>query len=233
MKLGLALKLLLCYQSAVGSGGLSLSSVVETESTLVRQQLGYTPSNFLSISAWTLDGKEPVAFKTYPLQGGAKRRQRKADRGNSISSPFPTLYWLSCPEISSAIADLERRGFIQDFEKEIKIDEELRDRLRKCHEEYAAERWNTITDEDREMLCSSPSFVRMRNMMEHSGISGSNFTVSHKTEDDISMFMAPIKCLHAHYAQYRSTMSCPELTKNPVGEMIHEALTQEFPDLNL
>jgi hypothetical protein len=229
MKLTFVVKAVVCHAII----GLVLPFSIETETNLVRKQLGYLPSNFVSVSAWTLgSSKEPVAIKTYPLHGGAKRRQAKAEiAGASISSPFPTLYWLSCPEISRAVADLERRGFIQEFETKLKAEPELCLRLRKCHEEYAADRWNSLFEEDRSLLCNEddPSVSRMRNMMQNSGISGTNFTVF---EDD-EMFVAPIKCLHAHYAHYRSTMASPKVSRNPVGEMIQEHLTKEFPELQL
>ena len=200
----------------------------------VKEQLGYVPPNFVSVSAWKLKNDQvPVAIKTYPLHGGAKRRQNKADRKGDVSSPFPTLYWLTCPEISRAVADFERRGYIQIFESELKSDPELARRLIACHEEYAKERWESLTDEDRASLCHDDSSLhRMRNMLESSGISGTNFTIHNDEGEDGGPFVASIKCLHAHYAHYRSTMMS-ERTQNPVGEMIHERLEEEFPHLEL
>ncbi len=258
-----------------------------SEEDCVEQQLGYLPSNYVGVSAWkkmsegsshrsgvqidasiadtnTIDEEGnsnvmiPVAIQTYPLNGGAKRRQNKAklpadqnedhDKPESkkksiVQSPFPTLFWLTCPDISKAVANLERRGFVQIFEDELNANPELSQRLFSCHEEYADLRWRSLTEEDRNILKSSsnsslsPSLQRMRNMMECSGISGTNFTDISSWDSDYSERLAaaatvvdttqtsngdneevsslplvvpkvpPIKCLHAHYAHYRSTVS--------------------------
>ena len=201
----------------------------------MREQLGYLPTNYLRVSGWKFNKQEPVAIKTYPLNGGAKRRQNKAEMEGPVNSPFPTLYWLTCPEISKAVANLERRGYIQTFDNILRENSELSQRLLQCHEEYAKERWQTLTEEDRSLLSSgdtmTPSLLRMQNMMKCSGISGTNFTV----HDENGVFQMPsIKCLHAHYAHYRSTMDLGEsFTPNPVGEMIHSALEEVFPELEL
>lgn len=206
---------------------------LSTKSASVEKQLGYLPSNYIEVSAWKKNGVEPVAIKTYPLNGGAKRRQAKAEVDGPVSSPFPTLYWLTCPDISRAVADFERRGYIHNFEQELTSNPELASRLLKCHEEYAQERWNTLTEEDQSLLSvDHPSKTRMKIMMKFSGISGTNFTV-HESDEDGKPFVPHIKCLHAHYAQFRSTMSRPGFTENPVGEMIHKQLIEEFPDIEL
>ena len=245
----------------------------------------------------------PVAIQTYPLNGGAKRRQNKArlpvtetrkqarkqntesdgksSSSDVVQSPFPTLFWLTCPDISKAVANLERRGFVKVFEDELNSDPELAQRLYRCHEEYAALRWKSLTEDDRAVLESAPtpSLQRMRNMMECSGISGTNFTDISSWDDGYAERLAaaaapqtgdgaamtapngnggvpaadatttttsassvpvvaarvpPIKCLHAHYAHYRSTVSL-ESTRfvNPVGELIHRQLQRDFPELDL
>lgn len=223
---------LLCALATAFSA-LSNSQQTKNDADLVREQLGYLPNNFISVSAWTLNSREPVAFKTYPLNGGAKRRQAKAEvEGQSVNSPFPTLYWLCNSKISTAVADLERRGFIQEFEANLKKNPELAKRLLRCHEEYADQRWNTLTEDDRTLLSTDdPSIFRMRNMMKHSGISGTNFTIFQE-EEGSQINVASIKCLHAHYAHFRSTDQL-SFSVNPVGEMIHESLAREFPDLEL
>ena len=254
-----------------------------SEKDCVENQLGYLPPNYVGVSAWkknaagsshrsgvqidtsiingnTTDEEGqntimiPVAIQTYPLNGGAKRRQNKAklpanqneDQSEKtksvVQSPFPTLFWLTCPDISKAVANLERRGFVQIFEDELNENPAMSQRLFSCHEEYAELRWRSLTEEDRNILKSSsnssltPSLQRMRNMMECSGISGTNFTDISSWDSDYSERLAaaaaaiatdesdnaetkneasvqlvvpkvpPIKCLHAHYAHYRSTV---------------------------
>lgn len=54
--------------------------------------------------------------------------------------PFPTLYWLTCPDAVRAVARLESDGWIKRLEDEVEVDPNLRTRLRRAHEEYARER---------------------------------------------------------------------------------------------
>jgi Protein of unknown function (DUF501) len=268
------------------------------ETDAVAQQLGYLPPNFLRVSAWNnnyndVDDKRhekshgitakdatclvPLAIQTYPLQGGAKRRQAKASLpGNKVStnvqSPFPTLYWLTCPHLSRAVGDLERQGFLQVVQDHIQRNQTLAARLMTCHYEYAKERWASLTDTDRQSLLEADStspLGGMREILQHSGISGSNLTSSSliwPPKDGKSCQMStkiqtfdieipPIKCLHAHYAQYLSctstrvswcardvTVVSKDLLEsysflhhspitNPVGEMIHDQLQKEYPSL--
>jgi len=58
------------------------------------------------------------------------------DHGN----PFPTLYWLTCPDAVRAVSRLESEGWIKRLEQEAEIDPDLRTGLRRAHEAYARER---------------------------------------------------------------------------------------------
>ncbi|CAJ1969436.1 unnamed protein product [Cylindrotheca closterium] len=203
-----------------------------TELERVRTQLGYVPTNFISVSAWKSDLQQPIAIRTYPLNGGAKRRQSKAGvPGQAVNSPFPTLYWLTCPDISKAIADLEGRGYLKKIEASIRESSELTNKLVQCHIQYAEERWNSLTEKDQQLLSDSnnPSIERMRIMMRDSGVSGTNFTMY---TEGVGTEMPSIKCLHAHYAHYVSTKDTLEFP-NPVGAMVHEALQKCHPEVDL
>jgi hypothetical protein len=54
--------------------------------------------------------------------------------------PFPTLYWLTCPETVAAVARLESAGWIKQLNERVEVDPKLRTALRRAHEEYARER---------------------------------------------------------------------------------------------
>lgn len=195
----------------------------------VKQQLGYLPSNFVRVTSYTSIGRQPVAIQTYPLNGGAVRRKTKA-KGDL--TPFPTLYWLANGEISRAVAELERRGFVGVLEERLRSDDSFVGDYIAAHEMYAEERWNSLTDHDRAMLEGAeageqsvkgdgnvsdeitPGMVRM---IRNSGIAGR-----------IPPFEPCIKCLHSHYAHYRSGGGI-----NTVGKWVGELLLEEFPDLDL
>jgi exopolyphosphatase / guanosine-5'-triphosphate,3'-diphosphate pyrophosphatase len=54
--------------------------------------------------------------------------------------PFPTLYWLTCPDHVKAISRLEAEGWIKRLADEAVVDPDLRISLRRAHEAYARER---------------------------------------------------------------------------------------------
>jgi exopolyphosphatase/guanosine-5'-triphosphate,3'-diphosphate pyrophosphatase len=54
--------------------------------------------------------------------------------------PFPTLYWLTCPETVRAVARLESDGWIKRLEAKAGADPDLRDGLEAAHRSYARER---------------------------------------------------------------------------------------------
>jgi hypothetical protein len=216
----------------------ALVSPPKEDKLLVAQQLGYFPPNYREVSAWTLDGSLPVAIKTYPLNGGAPRRQAKADiQQVSLGTPFPTLYWLTSPDISRAISNLERQGFVSVIEEKLNsdsvFDSDSAARFFACHEHYAKERWESLSKEDCTLfeLYDSSSVQSMREMLQSSGVAGTNHTAQIQSD---GTFRASVKCLHAHYAHYRSKqVDEHESGFNPVGYWVHELLSSEFPDTKL
>ena len=55
-------------------------------------------------------------------------------------SPFPTLYYLTCPRACSAIGTLEASGLMTEMSLRIGSDPELAAAYRRAHESYLAER---------------------------------------------------------------------------------------------
>lgn len=252
MMLTIALRyylLLFAITSAPFCNGLALSSPSSSSSSssLDRQQvldqLGYVPGNFLSVVGRSADGT-PVVLQTYPLAGGSARRQARSSSSASaaaaavvVGTPFPTLYWLCHPAIHKAVADLERRGHVQRIEQEICASPALSRDLIECHQQYAADRWRSLTQPDRAMLLRSDetSMASRRNILQYTGVAGTNVntTVTRQVGSERNrMFIPSVKCLHAHYAQYRAS-SANSVVVNPVGKMVHELLQAEFPSLIL
>jgi hypothetical protein len=203
-----------------------------TDLEIVAEQLGYSPTNFVKVTSRNKKGT-PIAIQTYPLYGGAPRRQNKAQRSVSnpslwLGTPFPTLYWLTCPDISRCIADLEREGYVKTMEQELQNCMVMAECLRLAHQDYAIQRWHSLMDDDRKQIVTlsweSPTAERVRLMLECSGIAGSNVTASQ---------MPPVKCLHTHYAHYRSQAKTSTTSLNPVGVRVHELLGEIFPELVL
>jgi hypothetical protein len=54
-------------------------------------------------------------------------------------SPFPTLYYLTCPRVNAAVSKLEASGVMQDMTARL-ADEALRRRYESAHHDYLARR---------------------------------------------------------------------------------------------
>lgn len=55
-------------------------------------------------------------------------------------TPFPTLYYLTCPRLASAIGTLEASGLMRDMEARLATDAALADAYRQAHATYLQER---------------------------------------------------------------------------------------------
>lgn len=97
-------------------------------------------------------------------------------------TPFPTLYWITCPERVKAVARLEDGGWAARFIDMFSRDAELRAELVQAQHEYGEARKCGASD------TAHPVY--------DTGIGG--------VRD-----LDAIKCLHAHYAHYLATGSNP------------------------
>jgi hypothetical protein len=55
-------------------------------------------------------------------------------------TPFPTLYYLTCPKAAALIGTLESSGLMRDMEARLSVDPELAAQYRSAHDDYLAER---------------------------------------------------------------------------------------------
>ena len=87
---------------------------------LVERQLGRRPRAFLRVAARCAHGA-PAVTEQAPYD----------ERGE----PFPTTYWLTCPDLVAAISRLEAAGGVERWSREVAQDEALADSLRRANEE--------------------------------------------------------------------------------------------------
>lgn len=90
-------------------------------------------------------------------------------------TPFPTLYWLSCPLATKRIGRLEAAGGVRRMEQKAAADPDFAAGLDRAHSEYRSDR-DELLDPGTE-----PAPV--------GGVGGAR---------------AGVKCLHAHYAHTRA-----------------------------
>jgi hypothetical protein len=90
-------------------------------------------------------------------------------------TPFPTLFWLTCPLAQTRIGRLEGAGGVKRMENRAEVDSDFAARLESAHESY-----RSLRDGQIEEGASSPPT---------GGVGGAR---------------AGVKCLHAHYAHTRA-----------------------------
>ncbi|MFM9378474.1 DUF501 domain-containing protein [Gordonia sp. VNK21] len=100
-------------------------SASEEQLKVVAEQLGREPRGVLEISYTTPDGR-PAVVKTAP---------RLPD-----GTPFPTLYYLTDPRLTSACSRLESGGVMREMTGRLAFNQKLADGYRAAHESYLAER---------------------------------------------------------------------------------------------
>ena len=204
------------------------TNVSDEDKEMIFKQLGYVPSNLVSVSARRGTGS-PLALQTYSLDGGGARRKRKA-LGNL--TPFPTLYWFCCPIVGTAIGDLEREGFVGTLEGRLMEDSRALDDFIQSHVGYAKERWNCLQPAHQEYLLQNE---RMTEMVRYSGIAGTDFKAFDPNDESVPTVKPSIKCPHAHYAHYRSQLEndkC-DYPYNVVGKWTHELIQERNKELIL
>lgn len=89
------------------------------------EQLGHRPRGVVRIAARCVCGRPTVAVTAPRLDDG---------------TPFPTLYYLTCPPAVAAISTLEATGIMRAMTARLADDDELRAAYRRAHEAYLADR---------------------------------------------------------------------------------------------
>ena len=99
--------------------------VSPAERELVARQLGRPPRAMVAVAHRCPCGQPDVVETSPRLEDG---------------TPFPTLYYLTCPRAVVAASRLESTGRMREWQEELAGDPELADRYRAAHEAYLAAR---------------------------------------------------------------------------------------------
>ena len=160
----------------------------EADQQYVTACLGRTPQGVVGVAARRPTG-EPSVIINLPLLPHVETWQ-----------PFPTLYWLVDPDLNKKIADIERKGGVQQIEQAIAQDTALQLAHREDNNFYAMARWAVLNDKEKQAAQS----LGMQDMLEHAGVGG---VANHDA----------VKCLHAHYAFHLARRD----TGTTVGKLMH------------
>lgn len=93
--------------------------------SIIERQLGRPPRAIVEV-AWRCPCGKPGVIKTKP----------RLDNG----TPFPTTYYLTCPQAVAACSRLESSGLMAEMTKCLAEDEELAAKYKAAHESYLADR---------------------------------------------------------------------------------------------
>jgi hypothetical protein len=102
-----------------------VDSVDRADLDAVRDQLGRPPRGVLAVAHRCPCGR-PDVVQTVP----------RLDDG----TPFPTMYYLTCPRAAGAIGTLESQGLMREMTARLAADPELAARYRHAHEDYLRRR---------------------------------------------------------------------------------------------
>lgn len=97
----------------------------EADRAVIAEQLGRPPRGLRRVAARCPSG-HPAVVQTSPrLPGG---------------TPFPTLYYLTCPRLCSLVGTWEASGLMREMTERLDTDPDLARAYRRAHESYLAER---------------------------------------------------------------------------------------------
>lgn len=101
------------------------SVISQVDLDAVERQLGRPPRGILQISSRCPSG-HPNVVKTEP----------RLDDG----TPFPTLYYITCPRLAGAIGTLEASGLMREMTERVAAEPDLAAHYLRAHEGYLAQR---------------------------------------------------------------------------------------------
>jgi len=91
----------------------------------IAQQLGREPRDIVRVAHRCPCGRPDVVVTAPRLSDG---------------TPFPTVYYLTCPRAASAVGRLEGGGVMREMESELEADADLRAEYAAAHRDYLATR---------------------------------------------------------------------------------------------
>lgn len=101
------------------------SGIDAADTAAIARQLGRRPRGAVRVAHRCPCGEPDVVMTAPRLPDG---------------TPFPTLYYLTCPRAAGAIGTLESSGLMREMEARLDADPDLAARYRAAHEAYLRER---------------------------------------------------------------------------------------------
>lgn len=99
--------------------------MTDADREIIARQLGRPPRALRAVAARCPSGHPSVVQTNPRLEDG---------------TPFPTLYYLTCPNLTSLVGRLEASGLMREMTERLGRDPELAAAYRRAHESYLAQR---------------------------------------------------------------------------------------------
>jgi len=121
-------------------------------------------------------------------------KEHPTNNPQQIIEPFPTSYWLTHPLLHNWVSQLEVEGFGRRLEERLQCsfsseESSYVNRMRATHEAYGQERWNLLTEPDRQMMQARGWTAALQ-----TGVAGNHYQKKNNKA------VLAVKCLHAHTA---------------------------------
>ena len=172
----------------MSDGSFPAADASEDDLNMLEAQLGRRPTGVLKVEVYCPAG-HPQVIRYYPLTVG--------EQGEALS-PFPTLFWLTCPSLIRQVSEFESYGWIGKIEERIQADSDFRAEYHENHRAYGLERWAALLPAHQETVIEKG----WENVYRNTGIGGIR-------EWDF------VKCLHLQFAHHAGAA-------NVVGRFLQE-----------
>ena len=100
-------------------------AVTDADRSSVHRQLGREPRGMVAVAHRCTCGEPDVVTTAPRLSDG---------------EPFPTVYYLTCPRLTSAVSTLEAEGRMREMQDRLAADTDLAERYTRAHERYLDDR---------------------------------------------------------------------------------------------
>jgi hypothetical protein len=132
----------------------------------VAGQLGYHPLNIVNAVLKTDENNKIITvneIENYPLVAVLYPLNHNKEVGGRYSSnegpkPFPTTFWMTCPDLHTRISKLEDLGYINKFQLKLLNDEKSEiwlKNMHNAHKSYREFRWSLLSNEDKMLVETS------------------------------------------------------------------------------
>ncbi|MGI6083525.1 MAG: DUF501 domain-containing protein [Limnochordia bacterium] len=187
------------------------SSPSDEDLRCITAQLQRKPRQVIAVARRCRFGFPQVVVTNPVVWGPLRRSEKKAGGSEQAPRVFPTLYWLTCPYLVSAVGRLESQGWVSKLKVWLEA-EGLQEAWTDVHRRAAAERVAVLPEEHGRLM--RQVHASQWQVLVSSGVGGMRGVEG-------------IKCLHAHLGDYlagavgdeRTSAGADDVSgsRNPVG----------------